>query len=503
MRLRPLSLLKRPLSLSLRLFLFYAAFVALAGWVVTREVLEEVKPAVRQSTEETLVDTANLLAELSADELRSGQLSQGRLPELLARYGQRRPGADIWGIRKERIDDRIYIVDRNGIVLLDSSGRDVGKDYSRWNDVYLTLRGHYGARTTHEVPGDATTSVMYVAAPIYDGREIIGVVTVAKPNRSVQPVIERARQRLVLLGGGLILSGLVVGALLSLWLSGAIRRLTRFALTVSAGRRASAPKLPGSELSQLAEALESMRTQLEGKAYVERYVQTLTHELKSPLAAIAGAAELLRVDMKPAERERFLGNIDSETARLMSLSERLLHLAQVEQRRELEERVPIPLGPLVDELVEAQVARLAARGVRIHNTIPAGAVATGERFLVRQALGNLIDNATDFTPDGGAITVSAEAASSAFPRPEATQGQLLAVRVFNEGEPIPDYALPRVTERFYSLPRPATGRKSTGLGLSFVREVAELHSGTFQIANVEGGVAAELRLPLASSDLRA
>lgn len=474
------------LSLSLRLFLAYAAFVGLAGWVVTREVLEQVKPAVRQSTEETLVDTANLLAELSAEELRSGQLSRGRLPELLARYGARRPGADIWGIEKDRIEGRIYIVDRAGTVLVDSSGRDVGKDYSRWNDVYLTLRGHYGARTTHEVPGDPSTSVMYVAAPVYDGREIIGAVTVAKPNRSVQPVIERARERLGLLGAGLILSGLVVGALLSLWLSRNIRRLTRYALEVSAGRRASVPKLPGSELGQLAEALESMRTQLEGKAYVERYVQALTHELKSPLAAIAGAAELLRGDMKPAERERFLSNIDSEAARLQALSERLLHLAQVEQRRELEERVSIPLAPLADELLEAQAARLSARRLRAQNGIAAGAAALGERFLVRQALGNLIDNAIDFTREGGAIALEA--------RPDAGA---IVVSVFNEGEPIPDYALPRVTQRFYSLPRAATGRKSTGLGLSFVLEVAELHSGTFQLRNVPGGVTAELRLPAA------
>jgi two-component system sensor histidine kinase CreC len=475
----------RPLSLSVRLFLFYALFVALSGWFVLGQVLEEVKPAVRQSTEETLVDTANLLAELASDDLRSGRLSQSRLPQLLARYGQRRPGASIWGIRKDRIEDRIYIVDRRGLVLLDSSGRDVGKDYSRWNDVYLTLRGQYGARTSHEVPGDPSTSVMYVAAPIYDGGEIIGAVTVAKPNRSVQPVIERARRRLAWIGAGLILSGLIAGALLSLWISGSIRRLTRFALEVSAGRRASVPTLPGTELRQLAEALESMRTQLEGKAYVERYVQTLTHELKSPLAAIAGAAELLRGEMPPAQRERFLNNIDSETARLQSLSERLLHLAHVEQRRELEERVAIPLGPLVGELLEGQGARFAARRIRAENRIPPGLATQGERFLVRQVLANLIDNAADFTPEGGALTVSAEASSGE-----------LTLRVFNEGEPIPDYALPRVTERFYSLPRPATGRKSTGLGLSFVQEAAQLHSGTFQIRNVEGGVCAELRLPL-------
>lgn len=480
----------RPLSLSARLLLLYAAFVVLCGWFVVRRVLEEVKPAVRQSTEETLVDTANLLAELAADDLRAGHLSQGALPRLLASYGQRRPHANIWGIEKSSIEGRVYIVDRHGTVLVDSAGRDVGKDFSRWNDVYLTLRGSYGARSTPEIPGDPASSVMYVAAPIYDGAEIAGAVTVAKPNRTVQPMIARAEQRLAVFGAALIVSGLMVGALFSLWLSRAIRRLTGFALAVSAGRRASVPTLPGVELRQLAAALESMRTQLEGKAYVERYVQTLTHELKSPLAAIAGAAELLRRDMSAEQRERFLNNIETETTRLQSLSERLLHLAQVEQRRGLEERVPIGVRALVAELLDAQLPRLQARQLRADNRVADEAVVTGERFLVRQALANLIDNAVDFTPDGGQLRIETEASGT----PGAPAAEL-RLRVFNEGDPIPDYALPRVTERFYSLPRPATGRKSTGLGLSFVREVAHLHDGELRLRNVEGGVEAQLTLP--------
>jgi two-component system, OmpR family, sensor histidine kinase CreC len=477
----------RPLSLSARLFLFYAAFVALAGWFVVRQVLEEVKPAVRQSTEGMLVDSANLLAELAADDLRAGRLEQSALPRLLARYGQRRPNASIWGIAKTGIEGRIYIVDRQGTVLIDSSGRDVGKDYSRWNDVYRTLRGQYGARSTLDDPADPSSSVMYVAAPIHDGAEIIGAVTIAQPNRALQPVIERAERRLVVFGTGLVVAGLLIGALLSYWLSGAIRRLTGYAVAVSAGKRASVPALPGVELRQLAQALESMRKELEGKAYVERYVQTLTHELKSPLAAIAGATELLQGDMKPEQRGRFLKNIETETARLQALSERLLHLAQVEQRQGLEERTPIALPALVDEILSAQVARLQARRIAPDNRIPPEATVVGERFLVRQAIANLIDNALDFVREGGALRVGAEA------RDTASAG--LVISVFDEGEPIPDYALPRVTERFYSLPRPATGRKSTGLGLSFVQEVALLHDGTFEIRNVEGGVEARLTLP--------
>jgi two-component system sensor histidine kinase CreC len=80
----------KPMSLTLRLFITGAAVVAVAGWFAMRQVLEEIKPAVRQSTEETLVDTANLLAEIVARDLAAGTLAQGDMPRVLAAYGQRR-----------------------------------------------------------------------------------------------------------------------------------------------------------------------------------------------------------------------------------------------------------------------------------------------------------------------------------------------------------------------------------------------------------------------------
>ncbi|SDH04071.1 two-component system, OmpR family, sensor histidine kinase CreC [Pseudomonas benzenivorans] len=472
------------MPLGVRIFLVYFLFVGLAGWFVLSTVMDEIRPGVRQSTEETLVDTANLLAEILGDELKAGKLAQSRLPELLQAYGRRRPQAQIWGVAKTQVNHRIYVTDARGIVLLDSTGGAVGQDYSRWNDVYLTLRGEYGARSSREDPNDPDSSVMYVAAPIRDGERIIGVVSVAKPNRSLQPYIERSQQRLGWLGGGLIGLGLLIGGLLSWWLSAALRKLTRYAQAVSEGRRAELPVLHGGELAQLAQALERMRTELEGKAYVERYVHTLTHELKSPLAAIRGAAELLDGEMPAAQRQRFVANIEQESARLQQLIERLLNLALVEQRQGLEERVAVPLRALAEELLQAQAARIQAAGLRVENLIPADLVARGERFLLRQALANLLDNALDFSPPGGLLRFGAEA-----------RGERVELRLFNQAEAIPEYALARLCERFYSLPRPASGRKSTGLGLNFVEEVAGLHGGALRIGNVAGGVQACLSLP--------
>ena len=311
------------MPLGIRIFLVYFLFVGLAGYFVLSTVMDEIRPGVRQSTEETLVDTANLLAEILRDPVRDGTLTQSNLPELLKAYGKRQPGAEIWGVRKTEVNHRIYVTDGTGRVLLDSTGQAVGQDYSGWNDVLLTLRGQYGARSTREDPADPDSSVMYVAAPIRADGKIIGVVSVAKPNRSLQPYIYRSQVRLAWLGAGLIVLGLLIGGLLSWWLSGSLRRLTRYAQAVSEGQRAELPSLSGGELTKLARAVERMRTELEGKAYVERYVHTLTHELKSPLAAIRGAAELLEGDMPAEQRQRFVANIAGEGARLQQLIERL------------------------------------------------------------------------------------------------------------------------------------------------------------------------------------
>ncbi|MDR7090967.1 two-component system sensor histidine kinase CreC [Cellvibrio fibrivorans] len=483
------------MSLSLRIFIIYMLFVALCSYFVLRTVMEEIRPGVRQSTEETLVDTANLLAEFLREPMLNNKINNEFYADIFRAYGQRTPNASIWGVNKFAVNHRIYVTDKNGIVLLDSKNIAVGQDYSQWNDVYLTLQGKYGARSSHEIEGDESSSIMYVAAPIKEGDEIIGVVSVAKPNRSVQPFIDRTQRRLGILGGGLILLGLLSGAIFSWWLSRELRKLREYAVNVSQGERAIIPesKIASGELRQLAQALESMRSELDGKAYIERYVQTLAHELKSPLAGIRAATELLQSPLlqtpeNDQQRQRFINNIDSESLRLQQLIERLLNLALVEQQQTLHAPKPIDLNLLLDELLDNQMARIAQQQTQIKKDYTPDARVIGELFLLRQAINNLLDNALDFTPRAGVISV----------RTHKENDQLI-LSITNQGEPIPDFAFARLTERFFSLPRPATGKKSTGLGLNFVQEVVALHSGNLELHNTHNGVVAVVNFPLVLS----
>ncbi len=483
------------MSLSLRIFIIYMLFVAFCSYFVLRTVMEEIRPGVRQSTEETLVDTANLLAEFLREPMLNNKINNEFYADIFRAYGQRTPNASIWGVNKSAVNHRIYITDRNGIVLLDSKNIAVGQNYSQWNDVFLTLQGQYGARSSHEIAGDESSSIMYVAAPIKNGDEIIGVVSVAKPNRSVQPFIDRTQRRLSILGGGLILLGLLSGAIFSWWLSRELRKLREYAVNVSQGKRAIIPesKIASGELRQLAQALESMRTELDGKAYIERYVQTLAHELKSPLAGIRAATELLQSPLlqtpeSDEQRRRFIYNIDSESLRLQQLIERLLNLALVEQQQTLHDPKPVDLNMLLDELLDNQMARITQQQLQIKKNYIPDAIVNGELFLLHQAINNLLDNALDFTPYGGLIFLRT-----------AKENDRLLISITNQGDPIPDFAFARLTERFFSLPRPATGKKSTGLGLNFVQEVIVLHRGGLELSNTSDGVAASLSFPLTLS----
>lgn len=480
------------MRLGVKLFLGYLLIVGIGAYFSLNILDKEFKPAFRQATEETLIDTANILAVLARADVLNGSIADGRFQARLAEYAQRAPNAWVWDVAKNTLDHRIYITDERGIVLFDSSGHDAGQDYSQWNDVYLTLRGHYGARTTRTDPNDERTSVMYVAAPIRDGEQIIGVLTVAKPGSSVQPYVDRAEAKLRRAAAILVVASLTVGWTFSWSLAHSINRLAAYASAAAEGQRGVAPKAGGPELRALAEAVETMRNRLEGRDYVERYVHTLTHEMKSPLAAIAGAAELLQDELPALQRERFAALIAGETDRLQHLVERLLALATVEQRRELHERRPVPLRQTAVELLDSRVTAITRKNLSIDNRLPEGAAVLGEHFLIAQAIGNLLDNALDFTPAQGVITLDAEPAGNSW-----------RLTLSNSGSAIPDYARPRLFERFYSLPRPDTGRKSTGLGLAFVREVAYLHGGEIAVDNLTGpngavvGVAARLTLPAA------
>ncbi|VXB56820.1 sensory histidine kinase in two-component regulatory system with CreB or PhoB, regulator of the CreBC regulon [Luteimonas sp. 9C] len=471
------------MRIGLRILLGYFLIVALAAFLLMRVFTQEIKPGVRQAMEDTLADTANVLAELATDDFLAGRIDDGRFATRVRALRERDIGGNIWGFRKAQAEYRVYVTDVDGIVVFDSAGRDLGRDYSRWNDVLLTLRGQYGARSTRSDPADDSTSVMHVAAPIRDGNRVVGVLTVAKPNSAIAPFIARSERTILRWGFLLLGTALAVGLLAAWWLSRQLGGLRRYADKVTAGERATLPDAAG-EFADLGRALETMRERLEGKQYVERYVHALTHELKAPLAAVRGASELLESPLPDADRARFATSVREQSERMAQMIDKLLALAAVEHRQRIEQPVDID----VPTLIEAAVVPFVDGGVpvRLDTGRAEGLRLRGDAFLLRQLVSNLVDNAREFSPADGVVDIEAHRASGG-----------VQIVVADRGPGVPDYALPRVFERFFSLPRPGGRSRSSGLGLAFAAEVATLHGGTVRLEHRDGGgTRAIVELPL-------
>jgi two-component system sensor histidine kinase CreC len=461
------------MSLRLRFLLLVVAICGVAGYFLTRSTLEQVRPRYLESMEESLVDTATLLASVLETSSEAGEFNPEGLRRAFAAAQRHDLAARIFTLQKTAVDLRVYVTDDRGKVLFDSTGKSEGQDFSRWNDVYRTLRGQYGARSTRDVDGDDDTQVLYVAAPIKRDGRIIGVLSVGKPARGVNVLVAAAKRKILggaLLGGTLLLAALFVGIS---WVVTPLERLTAYARAIRDQRTAVLPALPGRTLHELGTAFEEMRDALEGRKQAERHTQALVHEVKTPLAAIRGAAELLQEEMPPEQRRRFLENIRTETGHMQRIVERLFELSTVEAKKALSRPERMQVSELVAETLE--FVRPAFEAAGVHLTTAVGAddgTVVGERFLLRQALANLLQNALDFSTAGGRVELRA-----------VREPGRLAFIVEDEGPGVPDYALGRVFERFYSLPRPSSGQKSTGIGLSLVREIARLHGGDASLGN--------------------
>jgi two-component system, OmpR family, sensor histidine kinase CreC len=484
-------------KISLKIFLGYFVLVGLAAWFVLTIFVDEVKPGVRQAMEDTLVDTANVLAELAAEDVKAGNIANGGFARGLALYESRatKPNtgiANISGVKKLSADYRVYITDIKGIVIFDSSNFAVGQDYSKWNDVYLTLRGQYGVRSSPIIAGQPQSdSVMYIAAPIKDGSTIIGSLTVAKSNRTVLPFIERAQNKIIRWGALLLALSLLIGTLFTWRFTSKINMLRDYALNISQGKKATPPTSSNDELTDLAKAMQTMRIELDGKQYVQENVQHLTHELKSPIAAIQAAAELISPDMQPADQAHFLAQIKAQSSRVQTIIQNMLGLATLEHQQQLSQVSMVNLNDLIQTQINHLRDKAHALGASIHAPSRALLQTQADEFLLGQAIYNLLENALDFSPPNSTINVNL-----------VEENQQIHIQIKDQGAGIPDYALDKIFDKFYSLPRPEgnknAGQKSTGLGLNFVQEVAKLHGGSVTLSNhAEGGVMAIFTLPKA------
>ena len=468
-------------------FLAYVAILALCFSYPLARIGGGLRTAYLKSAEEPLVDTANILAAIVGQAAEHEKFDADEFYRVFDEARDRTLAAQIYEMRKDKVDLSVYITDVNGIVVFDSDNRDtIGQDYSQWRDVSLTLRGEYGARIRRDPNDPNSAAALYVAAPVMVSGKIAGVLTVIKPTINITAFIAATMPHIVKISTLSLAAAIVLSLAVSIWVTQQVGRLTRYANDVRQGLRVPFPKLAPTELKTMGTAFEKMRETLAGHAHVEQYVQTLTHEIKSPISAIRGAAEILEgASITPEQRVHFLSNIQSETHRIQALVDRMLKLTELEARRALGSRSSVQLAAVARTIVEAAEPALLKKQLRAEIEIPDDLTVPGDPLLLDLAVSNLVQNAMDFSPENSRIRLSA-----------ARVGDRVELSVDDEGPGIPEFAQLRLFEKFFSLERPDTGKKSTGLGLNFVKEVTALHGGTVDVSNMPaGGLRARVVLP--------
>jgi two-component system, OmpR family, sensor kinase len=253
------------------------------------------------------------------------------------------------------------------------------------------------------------------------------------------------------------------------------------------GRRLAVPAT-GDELARLAATLNEMLDRLEQALRRERrFVDEASHELRTPLSNLRVELDLaLRRARSRGELEAAVRSAADESDRLARLAEDLLVLARADRGRLPVRRERVALAPVVSAAIEGYSRRAESAGVTLEARVRDGLEASVDPLRLRQALGNLIDNALRHTGRGGRISV----------RLGLEDGTLL-LEVRDTGEGFPEPFLAMAFEPF-ARPDPSRSREdgAAGLGLAIVRAVAEAHGGSARAANdPRGGASVTVRIP--------
>ncbi|TGL67655.1 two-component system sensor histidine kinase CreC [Leptospira levettii] len=440
---------------------------------------ESIRPRYMETIEESLNDTTHVLSAIVEERINSNPNERFHLKSLVESLF-RKPfqivrnrsfEAKIYSLLKTNADLQIYITDANGIVIFDSESYREGLDYSKYNDVYLTLKGKYGVRSSKMIETEKE-GALFIASPIRFQNQIIGVLTVIKPKIGVIPFIEEAKHKFWRISLLVASSIAIVFSLLAYISFRPILSLSQYITALRNKEKNPFPKLGMKELNELGKEVDQLVVELEGKKYVESYVQTLTHEVKSPLSSILAAVELIQ--SHPNEMDRLTKTIDSEAKRIQNLIDQLLELSSLEGKNSIELNDTIDLVSFLNEILFRFEIELERKSLSLKKIFPEGSVMIkGNQNYLRMAIENIIRNSIDFANQNDLITIQLESTSN-------LQTKLITS---DQGQLIPEFALTKVTDKFFSLPRPIGQRKSSGLGLSIVKEILDFHKAELKIQN--------------------
>jgi len=218
-------------------------------------------------------------------------------------------------------------------------------------------------------------------------------------------------------------------------------------------------------------------------------VVDVAHELRTPLTNVRGYLEAMQDGVVPASDKTFT-LLQKEVFRLINLVEDLQRLTRADAARGHIELREISASDILDQITALYTPQLNEKHIRLNREIADDAqqvIADPDKLL--QILSNLMQNACQYTPEGGCVQITVE-----------RTGKQVRISMENSGEPIPEQDLCLLFERFYR-PDKSRSRDSggAGIGLAIVRQLVEAHNGEVGVENSSGGVRVWFALPASVS----
>src|SRR4051812_46309077 len=469
-------------SIHWKVFVFHLPVLILPLAYISYKVRTSIETSYLHSTEEGMIDTAAAVSELYARLYgQFGTDSEKVAAELSRVYSNLNETYEIkarlFNFTRAEVDTRLLVYDPAGRVIFDTKGIATNQDFSKRTDVSSALKGEYGSRWELDKPNQRVD--IYSTLPVFVDGKTVGAVSVSKSTNRIRNFVLRSLQSFLVPGLIALVLATAMAYALSAYITRIIWDLAWRAERVAAGERnVRLETWTRSELGTLARAVERMREKLEGKAYVEEMATNLSHELKTPLAAIRGSAELLEgpASNDPAARAKFLANIQSEVGRLDRIVSELLKLSRTEAQPAGAEVSPIDARPIVKEIAEMYHQRAIDLGLSFHAEIAeTGLPVRIAAMQLKQLLTNLLDNALQFTARGQAVRF----------RGSGRNG-MVEFEIRDEGVGIELELLPKIFDRFFTTENPRTGNRGTGLGLAIAKSIVTANNGRISVTSELG-----------------
>jgi len=394
---------------------------------------------------------------------------------------------------------RLTVIRADGKVLVDSEAdAESMENHATRPEFIRALHGEPGSN----IRTSATLGIefLYVAVP-YPG----GALRIAVPLSEIHVQTARFRQRIFTSTALAFIPALLIAAVIARLISGRFAGITAHAAELARGNfRSRLPDDDSSEFGPLSRTLnetaanlqrivgqlEREHSELEKLERVRKdFVINVSHELRTPLASIQGYTETL-IDgalNDPEHNLRFLRIIRHNAERLTRITEDLLTLSRIEQKRQKFEFDSHPVSVLLADAIDLMRPIAKKNNIGLELKPPAYAAVWCDSEAVSQILSNLLDNAIKYTHSGGSIFVGAQ-----------SKGDFIEIFVRDTGIGIPPEDVPRLFERFYRVDK-ARSRElgGTGLGLSIVKHLVAAQGGSIRVeSTVNQGSTFFFTLPL-------